>query len=348
MEKIMIKDLLKGYNINHAGIQNVGIMTVVPLVSNQEYTPITSFINIRLDQDLEYNKLQFKNDSDDIGILLQGYTIISDQKAQDRTVPYPRLIKGRSKVIVPANCVEPHQGGSLQTSKINPENFKILPPSLRALAMQKSSFSSGETGALWESLSTWSKDLDLRNNGLVSFYEKFVQQLDEFVASFEPVEKQLGAITILNDEVIAIDIAPKYASWLQIFRPLIRDSYGAEACRLIQNKQIKSLIDIIDTTNINSAESLEKNFTSNTAIFFDRIKNIIKQNIELESTYSMLQELNDLNLVQFESKQFLGCGVYHGDHIVYLSLVSKEIMKKKEKIADLNTVHNYANNAFRI
>lgn len=348
MEKTTIKDLLKGYKINDTGIQNMANMIVIPLISDTEYTPIANFLDVRLAQDRMYNELEFENRSDDIGILLHGYTIMSDQKAQDRTVPYPHLVKGKSHARVPANCIEPGQGGLLNTNSIKPEDFKILPPSLRALSLQKSTFKSGETSALWDSLDSWTKGIDLRAKGLVSFYTKFKQQLDEFVASFEPVEKQLGSIVIVNSEVVAFDIVPKYESWLQIFRPLIRDSYGAEAYRLIQNKQIESLIDILTDKNIDSVSDLNKAFDSNTEKFLDRIKDIVNRNIELEVSYSALQQMNDLHLVKFESPTLIGCGVFHGDHIVYLSLVNRDIMKKKEKITDFKKTEIYSNNQFNI
>lgn len=348
MGNIIIRDLLKGYAVDRSSIQNVGIMTVIPLIADQEYTPIASLTDIYLNRDIEYNRLSFGNSSDEIGILLQGYTIISKQKAQDRTIPYPHLIKGKSRCDVPANCIQPGQCGHFDQTKLHSNDFKVLPPSLRALAMQKSTFGTGETGALWDSLSSWVRDLNLREQGLVSFYEKFAQQLDEFVASFEPVNKQLGAITILNKEIIAIDIVPKYDSWLQIFRPLIRDSYGAEACRLIQNKQIESLVELFDTTRIESASDLEKSFNIHTEAFLDKIKEIVDKTIALEATYKMLQEMNDLTLVQFKSNDFLGCGVYHDDHIVYLSLVSTNIMKRKEKISDLKQNKDYSNRSFEV
>lgn len=349
METIKIQELLKGYKVDRSGTQNAANMIVVPLTSDTEYTPIADFSNINLNRDVAYGELEFRNDADDIGILLQGYTLITSQHAQDRTVPYARLIKGKSTEHVAANCVQAHQCGLIDVSRLKADDIKILPPSLRAIAMIKAnpkSNSSGDFGALWGNLATWANKIDLKDGGLVLFYTKFKEQLDQFVASFEPVEKQLGAITILNDEVVAIDIVPKYSTWLQIFRPLIRDSYGAEAMRLIQNGQIKSLISLFDDKKVEDVNDLEKEFNKNTEKFFDSISDIVKQNTELEVEYKTLQEMGDLNLVKFESQGMIGCGVFHGDHVVYLSLVSKDIMKKKEKVSDFKSTGVYSNNRF--
>ncbi len=257
METIKINELLKGYKVDHSGIQNITNMTCIPLISETEYTPIADFTSVNLNRDVAYGELEFKNDADDIGILLQGYTLITDQHAQDRTVPYARLIKGKSTIHVAANCVQAHQCGLIDISRLKASDIKILPPSLRAMAMIKGephSTKSQGFGALWDNLATWADKIDLKEDGLIAFYTKFKEQLDQFVASFESVKNQLGAITILNNDVVAIDIVPKYNTWLQIFRPLIRDSYGAEAMRLIQNGQLKSLDSILDDTKVDDMD----------------------------------------------------------------------------------------------
>ena len=351
METIKINELLKGYKVDRSGTQNAANMIVVPLISETEYTPIADFTSINLNRDVAYGELEFKNISDDIGILLQGYTLITSQHAQDRTVPYAHLIKGKSTTRVAANCVQAHQCGLIDVSRLKTSDIKILPPSLRAMAMIKghpNSTNSQDFGALWGNLATWADKIDLKEGGLVAFYTKFKEQLDQFVASFESVNNQLGAITILNNEIVAIDIVPKYNTWLQIFRPLIRDSYGAEAIRLIQNGQIKSLVSILDDKKVDDINDLEKEFNKNTETFFDSISDIVKQNTELEVEYKALQEIGDLNLVKFESQGMIGCGVFHGDHVVYLSLVSKDIMRKKEKVSDFKSTGVYSNNRFTI
>jgi uncharacterized protein YfbU (UPF0304 family) len=162
------------------------------------------------------------------------------------------------------------------------------------------------------------------------------------------VKNQLGSIVILNDEVVAFDIVPHYESWLQIFRPLIRDSYGAEAYRLIQNRQIKTLVEVLDAKKVANMQDLEKEFDNNTEKFFDKIKDIVDANTTLEVEYSTLQEMNDLHLVKFSSNGLIGCGVFHGDHVVYLSLVSKEIMKKHDKIKDFQKTDLYSSDRFTI
>jgi hypothetical protein len=346
MNKTKIKDLLKGYSINQTAIQSIANMTVVPIVSDTEYSPIADISNIKIKRDIMYNEIEFENIADNIGILLQGYTIFSYQKAQDRTIPYAHLIKSRMSKRIPANCVQQSQCGLLNEKKLRQEEFRILPTTLRARALIHSTFTEAETSALWDDLDHFSPGIDTRRDGLISFYNKFKIQLDEFVASFEPVNKQLGSIVLINDQIAAFDIVPNYKNWLFIYRSLIRDSYAAEAIRAIQNKKIKSLISIIDEKEVTSIFNLEQAYKKSTESFYKKINDIIEQNIELEVNYKALDQIADLNLVKIKSQQFIGCAVFHGQHIIYLSLVAKSLSDKT--IEDFEKIDKYSDKEFEV
>lgn len=346
MLKTKIKDLLKGYSINQSAIQSIANMTVIPIVSDIEYTPIADISNIRIKCDIMYNEIEFENISEDIGILLQGYTIFSYQKAQDRTIPYAHLIKSKMSKRIPANCVQRSQCGLFNEKKLKQEEFRILPTTLRAKALMRSTYTDASTSALWDDLNRFSPETNIDEKGLFSFYNKFRSQLNEFVASFEPVDKQLGSIVLINDKVAAFDIVPNYKNWLLIYRPLIRDSYASEAIRAIQNKKIKSLVSVIDDNEVTDIFSLEKAYKKSTEDFYKKISDIIEQNIELEVSYKTLDTVLDLNLVKIKSQQFIGCAVLHGQHIIYLSLVAKSLSDKA--IEDFEKIDKYSDKEFEI
>lgn len=346
MLKTKIKDLLKGYSVNTSGIQNIANMTVIPIISDIEYTPIADISNIKIKRDIMYNEIEFENISDTIGILLQGYTVFSYQKAQDRTIPYAHLIKSKMSKRIPANCVQRSQCGLLNEKKLKQEDFRILPTTLRARALMRSTYTKAETSALWEDLNQFSPETNVDEKGLFSFYIKFRTQLNEFVASFEPVDKQLGSIVLINDQIAAFDIVPNYKNWLLIYRSLIRDSYAAEAIRAIQNKKIKSLISIIDDKEIVDIFTLEKAYKKNIEDFYKKINDIVEANIELEVNYKTLDQIADLNLVKIKSQQYIGCAVFHGQHVVYLSLVAKSLQDKA--IEDFEKIDKYSDKEFEI
>jgi len=325
-DMLQIQELLVGYVVDRSNIQSVGNMTVIPIISDVEFTNVADINDVTLKSDPQYNTLEFKNASGNIGIVMQGWTMIDrNQHAQDRTVPYAHLIKAANAKLIPANCVQASQAGHFDMSKIKQDSFMILPPSLRGIAIKKATFEEADTGALWDTLSTWSKGIDCRTNGLQLFYSQFEDRLEQFVAQFEPVNKQLGAIVMINGRIIAIDVLPKYDSWKKSWRAIIRDSYGAEAVRIIQNEGATINSPAIDLEKVNSIEDLTTQYDQMKNAFHDNVQHIVGQTIQLNVGYRVLERIGELTMMKFENEQLVGQGVLHGDkHYVYLSLVSTE------------------------
>jgi len=325
-QTMQIQEILRGYVVDKSNIQSVGNMTVIPIISDTEFTNVADVNDVRLKRDVQYNELEFQNTSGHVGIVMQGWVMIDrNQHAQDRTTPYAHLIKAANDKLIPANCVQAHQGGHFDVSRIKHENFMVLPPSLRSVALKKSTFTDSQTGALWDDLSRWVQGLDCQTDGLQIFYSKFQDKLEQFVAQFEPVEKQLGAIVLINGEVVAIDILPKYDSWKQCWRALIRDSYGAEAVRLNTNEGSTNIAPILDIEGINTIEDLTKAYDKAKTDFYSQIQSIVSQSIQLMIGHSTLEQVGELTMLKLENEQFNGQGVLHGDnHFVYLSLVSSK------------------------
>jgi len=337
-DMIQIQALLKGYRVDRKNMQTVGNMSVIPIISDVEFTNVANANEVTLKKDPTYNQLEFKNSSGSVAIVLHGWTLIdNDQKAQDRTVPYAHLIKAANSKLVPANCIQSTQAGNFDVNKVKQENFMILPPSLRGLALQKSTFTNAETGALWDGLGRWINNIDCKSEGLTAFYSRFQNKLDEFVAQFEPVNNQLGSIVLINGQVVAIDLMPKYSSWAYIWRTLIRDSYGAEALRVKENIGSQNDNPTIEVGNIRSMNVLEEAYEKMKNDHYDSLQNVFGAAAQLNVALKKQESIDELTLLKIENEQFLGQGVLHGkDHFVYLSLVNtKSQIKKAEQFKSL-------------
>ncbi len=328
-----IQSLLKGYRVDRNNMQTVGNMSVIPIVSDVEFTNVANANEVTLERDPTYNQLQFKNSSGDIAIVLHGWTLIENkQKAQDRTIPYAHLIKAANSKLVPANCVQSSQGGHFNVNAVDQGSFMILPPSLRSIAMKKSTFRNAETGAMWDSLGKWTKGLDCHSGGLTAFYSRFQDKLDQFVAQFEPITHQLGSIVLINGEVMAIDLMPRYDSWNYIWRALIRDSYGAEALRIKENVGANVDNPVMDVGNIRSFNSLATAYEKMKNSHYDNLQNAFGAVAQLSVGLTKQEEIDELTLLKLENEQFLGQAVLHGDdHFVYLSLVNSKAQVKRTK-----------------
>jgi len=323
-QMIQLQDLLKGYVVDRENIQSVGNMTMIPIIADVEFTNVADVNDVTLKRDPAYNTLEFQNASGNIGIALQGWTLIdNNQRAQDRTIPYAHLIKAANAKLIPANCVQAHQGGHFDASKVDQESFMVLPPSLRGLALKKSTYSSADYSALWESLGKWAKGVDCYSNGLQLFYSKFEDKLEQFVAQFEPVEKQLGSIVLINGKLVAIDLMPKYKNWNSVWRAIIRDSYGAEAVRVIENEGAINIHPSLDLSSINTIDDLEEAYENMKNDFYDSLQNMLNQTLQMHVSNTILDQAGELTMMKFESDEYTGQGVVHGDeHFVYLSVVN--------------------------
>lgn len=333
---MQIKELLKGYKVSKENIQSAGNMTVIPIVSDEEFTNVANVNDIVFKKDVSYDTLEFKNSSGNVGIAIQGWTMIDNrQAAQDRTLPYAHLIKAANAKLIPANCVQAHQGGHFDTRKVDQESFMITPPSLRGIALKASenSYTRSSTGALWGPLSNWVKGINCESGGLTQFYSRFEDRLDQFVAQFEPVEKQLGAIVLINGQVAAIDLMPKYETWNKVWRTLIRDSYGAEAIRIKENEGASVSHTAIDMSKVDSLDDLESLYGEMKNNFYDGVQGAVGAITQLNIGYRVLEQIDELSMLKLDNEQFVGQAVLHGDeHFVYLSLVSaaaKPVRQKK-------------------
>jgi hypothetical protein len=334
-----LKNILGGYKIDSTNIQSVGNMAILPIISDTEFTDVADIHEVTLKKDVDYDLLEFSNSGGNIGIIIQGWTIITNQNAQDRIVPYAHLVKAGKTKVVPANCIQEHQCGIHNINKWD-QSFMVLPPSLRGLAITKNSdYEFSQVDSLWESLSTWATGMNCREYGLTHFYSNYKDTLEHFVAEFEPVNKQLGAIVFINGELVAIDIVPTYVMWKRMWRTLIRDSYGAEAIRLRDSIGAVEIHPTIDVENIESLEDLNQEATKVSQSFVSSFKGVVSKVVDTEFSYDKLDHIDEMSMLKLNNDNYVGQGLMHGDHhFIYVSLIKTG--NSAIKIEDFKSLQN--------
>ncbi|WP_336770404.1 ARPP-1 family domain-containing protein [Bacillus bombysepticus] len=249
--------------------QTVGIMTVIPLIGEDVSTPLGSIEDIQFVGTSNYGTMEFTNSSKLPVIIPNGYTVLTKQSAQDHSLPFAVVSKPGFNRYTNACCVEQTQPGMIDGEKV--KGFNLLPLSIRKEHFKQYIYGqkvnsygvrSIEFSRLWDVISSFQSKLVGKHEAhLVYFFTKFVDELNRFNAEFEVVEKQRGAIIMLLDHVVGIEVLPSHKDWQAVWHKLIRDSYGSEIVRLTQLNLVKTFEskqqNTMDLSMCNSLEQIE-------------------------------------------------------------------------------------------
>lgn len=222
---ITLNTLLDGTTIGNP--QSVGYLSILPIldtdnsVSDETFGPPNVHIGTS-----NYGTVNLRNnDSQRPTIMPTGSSWITKEHAQDHAIPGAKLMKPLERAIInTARCIEPNQSGMISMGE---HEFSILPMQLRKNAVMSRKIKGYNT--LWNSLSEFNKSSGVSGNSLAAFEGTYKKELDEFVAEFELVPHQIGAIVFLNESIIGIERAPTVEFWTKIWVPLIRMCYGSVA-----------------------------------------------------------------------------------------------------------------------
>lgn len=222
MSSLTIDDILRG--TTRGRVQSVGVMQVVPILGDDSDEFAPPEVEVRTST---YGTVHLRNEADLPTIVPTNAGWIVQQAAQDHAIASAALIKAKSeRTINTAMCIQSSQGGIINKAK---HDMLILPAALRApsLARRKEN----DFRKLWESIGTFNQQAGSNMQGahLHYFLDTFGKQLDEFVAEFEIVKDQVGAIILIDGTVIGIERVPSHAYWQTVWTPLVRICYGSLA-----------------------------------------------------------------------------------------------------------------------
>jgi hypothetical protein len=207
-------------------LQSVGLMQVVPLVAEDERDDFASPAEA-LVSTTSYGTLAFDN-RDARPLLVPchaGYVVA--RAAQDHAMPQVAIVEGRSEeAFATAMCIQSTQGGLIDSDR---HELIILPATLRGPALERRSVES--YSKLWADIDGYNELMGVERRGghLEYFLEAFADELDQFVAEFEPVPDQIGAVILIDGRVVGLERAPTTAYFSAIWEPMVRVCYGSLA-----------------------------------------------------------------------------------------------------------------------
>lgn len=201
--------------------------------------------------------------------------------------------------------------------------MRLLPQSLRYAAFQRRT--SANYSELWQSIGQYNRSSGCSGDFLTTYFTKYADQLDEFVAEFEVVPKQRGAIVLINDEVVGVEIAPNTKAFEAIWEPAIRDCYGSEALRAREKAkpaEEEFLGDVADLDDLTTAVArLEEKERA-------RVQELVNSILKQRGRKTKSHQLEELTMHDVETGDYVGFGVTTDsvdEGFIFLSLISKPL-----------------------
>lgn len=323
---VKIGDLLRGLTPGRQ--QVVGNMAVVPLLAEAAYQdarfvpPGGAGVSTK-----GYGKLGIRNHTDKVMLVPAGTTYIVDEKAQNHALPGVGCIKAKaSREFNQAMCVQQGQGGYITEKE---HEMMLLPQPLREKAHRVRRES--EFGRLWPAIAEFNRTAGLPEYGdrghLEHFYQKYNKELEQFVAEFEPVPGQVGAVVLVNGRVAGVERTPSEAYFREIWRPLIRDCYGALS--LIEARKTPTPVPPPTRVPLRTATSLadlvlavEESDASERTKVADLVNAILSVDLPCQSDEATPEATIDG--LGSDTTSFVGQSVRSGPSVVYASLVAAE------------------------
>lgn len=224
MTTVTVGELVRGCEPGR--VQSVGSMQVVPLVSefgDDRFAPPTE---ARVGTS-GYGSLVVANPADRTLLVPAGAAYMVAQKAQNHALPSAGCVPKRAtRTFDTAVCVQQTQAGYIAEGQ---HELMMLPAALRRAAHPARAEKNFQR--LWPAIGAFNAAAGLENSGghLEKFFEKFRAELDHFVAEFEPVPGQIGAVVLVNGYVAGVERSPSAGYFRAVWQPLVRECYGSMA-----------------------------------------------------------------------------------------------------------------------
>jgi len=303
-------------------MQQVGYMTMIPLTREKQDDNICDPSKILLGT-ANYGEMSMENPTANVAILPFGSSIMTKQAAQNHATPKAKLLRSNSRdKIHYAACIQETQGGLIGQGS---HEISILPWVLKEEALK--SRDTTEYNKLWPSIREFNKVLGVRVTGHLELYlDHFKDDLDTFIAQFEIIPNQVGAIILMNGYVMGIELAPNYSYFKDIWRPLIRECYGSLVLQYTKefggNPPMPKTRTPLNT-NVKDLKALQKELVRVQKDEDDKVKSTIRKFIGEDFELTQEEKNAGYCVQTVKNEQFIGQIVEStsGD-IVYASLLT--------------------------
>jgi len=338
-----IQAVMRGLRPGQA--QTVGNMTVIPLLSDITDDTIASPEVLELETRDYGTIVAFNTGTDsESGLTFSplGNVVLTSRAAQNHVAPSIRIVKkGKKTVIKNAACVQETQGGLVQKGRYR---IMLLPLALREDAINTRKVRSYDK--LWDAIRVFNKSLGLNSIGhLEYFLTRFQKEMDEFIAQFEIVPQQVGAIILIDGAVVGIERFPNYHFFKKMWEPLIRECYGSESIRVAREKGLRIPAGRIplETRGVKSLPDIRASLLKAKVAEEKKIKRIVNGFIKAKFDVEVEEKTGGFTVETLSNPEFKGQSVRKKEIPLMFSFV-----KTGDWMADPNHARFAASDEFRM
>lgn len=196
--------------------------------------------------------------------------------ANNRHVILPHGI-GWESILSTGAILSPKSTRDLPTTpgevRRSPTTLHMLPAEIRAKTI---GMLPEHSHKIWKFIEQFNYNHGIKRatKSLDPYEEQFGHELNQFVAEFELVPNQVGAVILIAGRLAGVEMAPSTNYWATMWKPLIRDCYGSLAIRAAQKfgkvtgsrvnlaplkeKTIRGVAEQLQKTKDNEEELVEK------------------------------------------------------------------------------------------
>ena len=305
-------------------MQSAGYMQVIPLLSEKGggkelLTPKELTVEAP-----RYGVLAFENPHNSYALVPSHTCYYHSGPFQDLAMTHAGIVGPKARVQYDsATCVQQYQPGNLPRGQ---HAFQILPYGLRDAALMSRYYVSD--GKLWEPIGALNEKLGLRKFGQVRFFvNHFLHELDQFVAEFECVPEQVGAIILVDGRIAGIEYTPSPTFWASIWRRVLRDCYGALAVEYRAYMGPRPSIPVLKLGLDGKVDSLAA--LGRELALLDQLEQYheaeLLEDLSGEGMLTIQEEkVGTYHREALHNGQFSGEAIREGSEVIYLSLVARK------------------------
>jgi len=184
--------------------------------------------------------LKLKNESDDPVLLLDGEELIGAK--QNRVLNLTILAPAKRTIVIPVSCVEAGRWSRRSAKFTTSSQTHFAHGRAKKMAQVSDSLvNRGEARSdqhtVWADIAAKAVHLKAESATAAMFaiYDRHAKRIDDYVAAFAALDRQVGAAFAINGEVIGFDLFDSPATLKKLLPKLVR-SYALDAIETAAQK----------------------------------------------------------------------------------------------------------------